>query len=270
MRTAGHSPSPHGTSPRRDLATANGIVGVGWLLVACMLTCWIPSFASARSFELVLPEPPPSFLERERPEYKGADAGAWVAQRATEVARAPHEAALPIRRGAIVEVHLAVNAGLEHASRYSADGVFLEQRGRLLLPSSFPLRARFGHRPRSRPGVVLPHPGWTFASPAGSPIQAPARGVILHAAFVDGLGGTVLIAHDRHHLSLITHLISIDVQAGDVVLPGQRLGGGGALSAWGTEDTYFEIRVDGIPVDPAPWMERQPQGLDRSSPQSAR
>lgn len=214
--------------------------------------------ASAEQFRLDLGQPPLSFLDRERPERVGTQRARELVDRIEAGAKDMIFLIEPQLSAAHEQLAAGLSSAMTAAARYEAGDGLESQVGRLALPSRLPLRASFGQRPRSRPGVSLAHPGWTFATPAGSPITAPARGVVLHVGFIDGLGGTILIAHDQVHLTLITHLTSIDVTAGEVVSRGDRLGSGGALSAWGTEDTYFEIRVNGIPVDPAPWMANQP------------
>jgi septal ring factor EnvC (AmiA/AmiB activator) len=58
-------------------------------------------------------------------------------------------------------------------------------------------------------------------------------------------------------VSLYGHLASIGVNKGDRVLPGATVGLSGRNPA-GNPALYFELRIDGTPVDPLQWLRRQP------------
>ncbi len=56
--------------------------------------------------------------------------------------------------------------------------------------------------------------------------------------------------------SLYGYLADIDVVSGEHVAQGQRLGSVG-LSLDGEPALYFELRIDGKPVDPLQWLKRK-------------
>ena len=56
--------------------------------------------------------------------------------------------------------------------------------------------------------------------------------------------------------SLYGYLADIDVVSGERVSRGQRLGSVGAALD-GEPALYFELRIDGKPVDPLQWLKRK-------------
>mgnify|MGYP002137371957 CR=1 FL=1 len=76
--------------------------------------------------------------------------------------------------------------------------------------SSFGLRRIFNGQPRS------PHSGMDIAAAQGTPVKAPAAGIVTFAAPALYLtGGTVVIDHGAGVSSNFLHLSRIDVQVGD-------------------------------------------------------
>jgi murein DD-endopeptidase MepM/ murein hydrolase activator NlpD len=103
-----------------------------------------------------------------------------------------------------------------------------------------------------------PHSGLDVAAPQGTPVHAPAAGVITFAdADLYLTGGTVLIDHGHGVSSSFLHLSRIDVKVGDRVEQGQVFGlvgktgrATGPHMHWGLN--WFDTRVDPqLLVDPA-------------------
>ena len=84
--------------------------------------------------------------------------------------------------------------------------------------SAFGTRSIFNGKPRNS------HGGADFLSPAGTPIQAPNAGRIAVARSLYFSGNTVIIDHGLGLFSTLAHLSRIDVQEGEMVTPGQRVG----------------------------------------------
>lgn len=95
-----------------------------------------------------------------------------------------------------------------------------------------------------------PHYGLDIAVPTGTPVKAPAAGVVSFAASDLILtGGTVLIDHGHGLSSSFLHLSRIDVKVGDVVKQGQVFAAAGATGRasgphvhWGFN--WFDVRLD--------------------------
>jgi len=95
-----------------------------------------------------------------------------------------------------------------------------------------------------------PHYGMDIAVPTGTPIKAPAGGVV---SFADPdlylTGGTVLIDHGHGLNSSFLHMSRLDVKTGDRVEQGQVIGAVGATGRatgphlhWGFN--WFDVRLD--------------------------
>ena len=74
-----------------------------------------------------------------------------------------------------------------------------------------------------------PHFGVDIAAPTGTPVYAPASGVVsLAAPDMYFEGGLVFVDHGLRLVSVLMHLNRIDVQLGDFVKAGQQIGTVGA------------------------------------------
>ncbi|MFP4123853.1 M23 family metallopeptidase [Coleofasciculus sp.] len=101
------------------------------------------------------------------------------------------------------------------------------------------------------------HRGVDYAAGTGSPVVAPAAGrVALVGRESEGFnvhGNTVGIDHGQGVLSIMLHLNQIDVQEGDFVQAGQRIGTVGSTGASTGPHLHWGLYVHGIAVDPVPW-----------------
>lgn len=100
------------------------------------------------------------------------------------------------------------------------------------------------------------HPGISIAGKLGSPIRAAANGVVVYSGDgVRGYGNLIIIKHNASYLSAYAfnqqNLVSVGehVKAGSVIA---RMGQNDA----GRTLLYFEIRRDGMPVNPLPYLNR--------------
>lgn len=117
------------------------------------------------------------------------------------------------------------------------------------------ISGRFGNA-RVYNGQASPsgHSGMDIAAPKGTPVKAPAAGVV---TFADPdlylTGGTVLLDHGHGVSSNFLHLSRLDVKVGDRVDQGQVIGAVGATGRatgphlhWGM--SWFTTRVDPLLV----------------------
>ena len=130
------------------------------------------------------------------------------------------------------------------------------------------ISGRFGSRrvyllPDGRRSAGTGHSGMDIAAAQGTPVRAPAAGVVTFAAPDLYLtGGTVLLDHGHGVSSNFLHLSRIDVAVGDHVVQGQAIGAVGATGRasgphlhWGMN--WFDVRVDPLLVlGPAPVGDR--------------
>jgi murein DD-endopeptidase MepM/ murein hydrolase activator NlpD len=95
-----------------------------------------------------------------------------------------------------------------------------------------------------------PHMGLDMAVPAGTPVHAPAAGVVTFAEPDLVLtGGTVLLDHGFGLTSSFLHMSRLDVKAGDAIEAGQVIGAAGMTGRatgphvhWGFN--WFDVRLD--------------------------
>jgi len=112
------------------------------------------------------------------------------------------------------------------------------------------ISGRFG-RARSYNGQPgSPHSGMDIAAPTGTPVKAPAAGIVTFAGPDLYLtGGTLLLDHGHGVSSNFLHLSRIDAKVGDRVEQGQVIGAVGATGRatgphlhWGMN--WLDVRID--------------------------
>jgi murein DD-endopeptidase MepM/ murein hydrolase activator NlpD len=121
------------------------------------------------------------------------------------------------------------------------------------------ISGRFGNQriyvlPDGSEAPKAPHSGMDIAAPQGTPVLAPAAGVVTFAdADLYLTGGTVLLDHGHGVSSNFLHLSRIDVHVGDRVMQGQVIGAVGATGRatgphlhWGMN--WFQTRIDPLLV----------------------
>jgi murein DD-endopeptidase MepM/ murein hydrolase activator NlpD len=94
------------------------------------------------------------------------------------------------------------------------------------------------------------HSGADFASPPGTPVKAPGAGDVVLARDLYFSGNSVVIDHGNGVISLLAHLSSIDVAAGDVVRAGTIVGRVGATGRVTGPHLHWSVRLNDARVDP--------------------
>jgi septal ring factor EnvC (AmiA/AmiB activator) len=98
--------------------------------------------------------------------------------------------------------------------------------------------------------------GMEFAVPEGTPVRAIHDGTVAFADTFSGFGNLVILDHGSRTFSLYGNLLDVAVKKGARVDRGQPVGSVGSTPA-GPAGLYFEMRVDGQPVDPLQWLRRK-------------
>jgi lipoprotein NlpD len=97
--------------------------------------------------------------------------------------------------------------------------------------------------------------GIDIAGKLGDPIQAASDGRVVYAGnSLRGYGNLVIVKHDNTYLTAYAHNRNLLVKEGDAVRKGQ------TIAEMGDTDTnsvrlHFELRVNGKPVDPLPFLQ---------------
>jgi murein DD-endopeptidase MepM/ murein hydrolase activator NlpD len=102
------------------------------------------------------------------------------------------------------------------------------------------------------------HTGVDMAAPLGTPVYAAAAGVAQVAENPGGYGLYVTVDHGGRVATLYGHLDSTALRGGEYVAAGQELGRLGSSGLSTGPHLHFEVRREGRPVDPAPWLPANP------------
>jgi septal ring factor EnvC (AmiA/AmiB activator) len=93
--------------------------------------------------------------------------------------------------------------------------------------------------------------GIDFSTRAGAQVVAPCAGEIMFAGPFKGYGQILIIDHGGGYHLLMAGIGRIDGSVGQKLVAGEPVG---AMAADGTPTLYLELRRDGQPVDPLPYL----------------
>jgi murein DD-endopeptidase MepM/ murein hydrolase activator NlpD len=119
-----------------------------------------------------------------------------------------------------------------------------------MLPAKGRLGGRFGSRRYFNDVPRNPHSGLDVVVRRGTPIGASAQGVVLEVADYFFNGRTVFVDHGNGLITLYCHLDRIDVQPGEAVRKGQRLGLSGMTGRASGPHLHWSVVLNGVMVDP--------------------
>lgn len=128
-------------------------------------------------------------------------------------------------------------------------------RGALDWPVTGKVVSAFGRAPAGRFGTSINRNGIEISATEGTPARAVHDGVVAYAAPFSGFGTLVIVDHGGGAFSLYGHLLEARVDKGATVTRGSVVGTVGLAPAGGSA-LYFELRIDGRPVDPLQWLGR--------------
>ena len=121
-------------------------------------------------------------------------------------------------------------------------------RGALEWPVAGAVQRRFGKGAGAN--------GIEIASPEGADALAIHDGTVAFAGTFAGFGNLVIVDHGAQTFSLYGDLLELGVKKGARIERGQAVGTAGPIPS-GSEGIYFELRVDGHPVDPLQWLKKR-------------
>jgi murein DD-endopeptidase MepM/ murein hydrolase activator NlpD len=198
-------------------------------------------------------------LELQREERRAAaDA---VAARTVEV-----EAELEVQRGQLARLDAEVwhieneIAVLAREEEWIKELIRLEQfgdgtsPGELFRPVPGGVSSGFGYRIHPIYGDSRLHTGWDMDASCNQPIRAAGEGRVIYSGWRGGYGNAIIIDHGGGLATLYAHHNSLNVGYGAPVATGDIIGLAGSTGLSTTCHLHFEVRVNGEPVDPTPYL----------------
>jgi murein DD-endopeptidase MepM/ murein hydrolase activator NlpD len=94
------------------------------------------------------------------------------------------------------------------------------------------------------------HEGIDISAPTGTPIWAAAAGTVIHAGWLGGYGNLVVVDHGNGLATAYAHASVILVAVGQSLAQGETLSLVGSTGNSSGPHLHFEVRVNGVAVDP--------------------
>lgn len=168
-------------------------------------------------------------------------------------------------RGSLLENYLMLNGDLRRMNaerlvevasssvpRQLWSGPFLQMRNTQVM-DQFATRRQYVYE--GRVVDTQDHLGFDLASRVQDDVPAANSGVVVMTEYFGIYGNTVIVDHGYGLQTLYSHLSRIDVEAGQPVDTGQRLGLSGETGLAGGDHLHFAVLVGGLPVDPLEWFD---------------
>lgn len=141
------------------------------------------------------------------------------------------------------ELYSMMAANAADADAESCDVLFV-------MPAHGIITSPYGWRRDPIAGDRRFHAGVDIANMRMSGVRAAAAGTVLAAASAKGYGNVVVIGHAHGFETRYAHLTKIVVREGTRVDAGDVIGGMGTTGRSTGNHLHFEVRRDGIPLDP--------------------
>ena len=128
-------------------------------------------------------------------------------------------------------------------------------RGQIEPPMPGEVIVAYGASRSTEFGATIAGGGIELAVTPGEPVYAIHKGEVVSVGSFEGLGTLVIVSHGDQAFSLYGYLASLAGHEGVVIDQRAELGTAG-LSPTGDPTVYFELRIDGRPVDPIEWLKQ--------------
>jgi murein DD-endopeptidase MepM/ murein hydrolase activator NlpD len=126
--------------------------------------------------------------------------------------------------------------------------------GRFRMPVEGRRTSPYGYRNHPILGVRKLHTGIDVAASSGTSIRAAGDGTVIFAGRWGGYGNCVIIDHGGGTATLYGHCSRLGVTQEQKVTQGQVIAYVGSTGLSTGPHLHFEVRRDGRPVDPAPYL----------------
>ncbi len=121
-------------------------------------------------------------------------------------------------------------------------------------PARGPIGSTFGFRLDPINGKMKMHAGLDIVASPGTPVRAPADGVVSFAGWDETYGKLVSIDHGFGVLTRYGHNSQIYVQVGQKISKYDVISASGSTGRSTGPHLHYEVRVNGLPVNPANYI----------------
>jgi septal ring factor EnvC (AmiA/AmiB activator) len=129
--------------------------------------------------------------------------------------------------------------------------LFSQAKGTLPYPAVGKITAQYGETPPGAAAGGVMAKGLTIATRPGATVVSPFDGTVVFAGPFRGYGELLIIEHTEGYHTLLAGLGRIDGTLGQRVLAGEPVG---SMSDDASPALYVELRRDGQPINPLPWL----------------
>lgn len=125
-------------------------------------------------------------------------------------------------------------------------------------PAVWPVRgwvtSPFGNRISPINSKIQFHEGIDIAAQIGTPVVAPADGVVIKAGCESGYGNVVELSHGYGLKTVFGHNSRLNVRPGQHVKRGDIIAYSGNTGSSTGPHVHYEVRVNGLPVNPVRYL----------------
>ncbi len=127
------------------------------------------------------------------------------------------------------------------------------------IPSKSPIKngwvfSGFGYRRSPWTGKLELHQGVDIPSALGTPVYAPACGIVIYIGWRGGYGRCLEVNHGGGISTLYAHLSSYNVCLGDRISQNDIIAYMGSTGRSTGSHLHYEVRKNGLPVNPMPYL----------------
>ena len=162
-------------------------------------------------------------------------------------------------QGNVMGIHI-ISRGKSYYAIQAENGRYYNNHGETLgkgfsrYPTQRQYRISSHFNPRRKnpvTGRIAPHKGVDFSMPIGTPIIAPADGVVVKVSYqAGGAGRYVMLRHGREYQTVYMHLSRSLVKPGQSVKKGQRIALSGNTGRSTGPHLHYEFHINGVAVNP--------------------
>ncbi len=143
-----------------------------------------------------------------------------------------------------------LEANVHRLDQYLLDKESLMRSTPTLMPARGWITSYYGPRHSPHTGRLRMHEGLDIGARTGTPILAPADGIITFSGKKMGFGNLIHIDHGYGIETIYAHAHTLVVEKGERIRRGEKIATVGSTGFSTGPHLHYEVRVNGTPVDP--------------------